>query len=75
MRHKHLPRDSTIIFGDLSASAMSRYKGRSSAKEIARLYPFVVEVIVPEGGLGRRLDDMHEFHGQRGITDRHIPRR
>jgi hypothetical protein len=36
---------------------------------------FVVETIVPEGGLGRRLDDMHRFHRQRGITDNHIPRR
>jgi hypothetical protein len=41
---------------------MSRYKGRT-----VRLYPFVVEVMVPEGGLGRRLDDMHAFHRQRGI--------
>jgi hypothetical protein len=54
---------------------MSHYKGRTSAKETARLFPCVVEVVVPEGGLGRRLDDMHEFHRQRGITDHHIPRR
>ena len=32
-------------------------------------------LMVPEGGLGRRLDDMHEFHRQRGITDHHGPRR
>ena len=54
---------------------MNRYKGRIGSKETARLYPLVVEVMVPEGGLGRRLDDMHEFHRQRGITDHHIPRR
>ena len=54
---------------------MNRYKGRIGSKETARLYPFVVEVMVPEGGFGRRLDDMHEFHRQRGITDHHIPRR
>jgi hypothetical protein len=51
------------------------YKGRPSAKTIAREFPFVVEVMVPEGGFGRRLDDMHAFHRQRGITDHHIPRR
>jgi hypothetical protein len=41
---------------------MSPYKGKPSAKTIAREFPFVVEVMVPEGGLGRRLDDMHAFH-------------
>jgi hypothetical protein len=52
-----------------------RYKGRSGFKEIARLYPYVVEIVVPPGGLGRRLDDMHEFHRQRGIKDQRGPRR
>ena len=45
---------------------MSRYKGRTSAKETARLYPFVVEVVLPEGGLGRRLDDMLNFAAKAG---------
>jgi hypothetical protein len=54
---------------------MSPYKGRPSAKTIAREFPFVVEIMVPEGGLGRRLEDMHAFHRQRGLTDHHIPRR
>ena len=53
----------------------SRYKGRSGFREIARLYPYVVEIVVPPGGLGRRLDDMHEFHRQRGIKDQRGPRR
>jgi hypothetical protein len=39
-------------------------------KTIAREFPFVW---VPEGGLGRRLDDMHAFHRQRGITDHRAP--
>jgi hypothetical protein len=51
------------------------YKGKPSAKTIALEFPFVVETMVPEGGLGRRLDDMHRFHRQRGITDHHTPRR
>ena len=49
------------------------YKGKPSSKTIAREFPFVVETTVPEGGLGRRRDDMHQFHLQRGITDHHIP--
>jgi hypothetical protein len=53
----------------------SRYKGRSGFREIAGLYPYVVEIVVPPGGLGRRLDDMHEFHRQRGIKDQRGPRR
>ena len=45
---------------------MSRSKGRTSAKAIARDFPFVVETVVPEGGLGRDLDRMYEFHSRRG---------
>ena len=26
---------------------------------------YAVEIVVPEGGLGRRLEDMHDFHHQR----------
>ena len=62
------------ISGD-SKTAVMAYKGRPLAKTIAREFPFVVEILVPEGGLGRRLDDMHAFHRQRRITDHHIPRR
>jgi hypothetical protein len=54
---------------------MSPYKGRPSAKTIAREFPFVVETMIPEGGFGRRFNDMHQFHRQRGITDHQIPRR
>jgi hypothetical protein len=48
-------------------SAMSRYKGRTSRKTIERKYPHVVEITVPPGGLGKRLDAMHAFHTDRGI--------
>ena len=65
---------SRSISGD-SKTAVMAYKGRPLAKTIAREFPFVVEILVPEGGLGRRLDDMHAFHRQRRITDHHIPRR
>jgi len=40
----------------------SRYKGRSGFKEIP-------------GGLGRCLDDMHQFHRQRSIKDQFLSRR
>jgi hypothetical protein len=48
-------------------SKMSRYKGRASRKTIEREFPHVVEIAVPLGGLGKRLDAMHAFHAERGI--------
>ena len=36
---------------------------------------YIVEIEVPPGGLGRRVDDMHQFHHQRGIKDQRGPRR
>jgi hypothetical protein len=50
---------------------VARHKGR---EEIAHIYPYVIEIVVPHGGLGRRLNDMHQFHRQRGIKDQ-LPRR
>ena len=47
---------------------MSRYKGRPSHKTIARDFPHIVEIAVPAGGLGKRLDAMHAFHAERGIS-------
>jgi len=44
-----------------------RYKGRSSSKSIERGFPHVVEIAVPLGGLGKRLDAMHGFHAICGI--------
>jgi hypothetical protein len=32
-----------------------------------RLFPHHVDIIVPPGGLGTRLDAMYEFHAQHGI--------
>ena len=50
---------------------MARYKGRRSSEANERDFPHVVEIPVPLGGLGRRLDAMHEFHAQRGIQSHH----
>ena len=47
---------------------MSRYKGRTGLKSLAREFPYTVEIAVPEGGLGRTLDRMYEFHAMRGIN-------
>jgi hypothetical protein len=46
---------------------VTRYKGRSSLKSIERNYPHQVEMIVPRGGFGKRLDEMHEWHRARSI--------
>jgi hypothetical protein len=46
---------------------MARYKGRPSSKSFKRDFPHIVEIAVPLGGLGKRLDAMHTFHAERGI--------
>ena len=46
---------------------MARYKGRPSAQTIVRDFPHVVEIRMAVGGLGKRIDTMHEFHSRRGI--------
>ena len=52
-----------------------RNKGRPSGKTIARDFPFIVEIAVPPGGLGKRLNAMHAFHNQRLIQVAHLPHR
>lgn len=49
---------------------MARYKGRLGPKQIERENPYFVDVPIPEGGLGRRLDAMHEWHFARGLRAR-----
>src|SRR5215813_7173709 len=49
------------------AHAMSRYKGRQSAEAVERDFPHLVEIVVPPGGLGNRLDAMYEFHTRHRI--------
>ena len=46
---------------------MTRYKGRTSFKSLERDFPHIVEMIVPEGGFGRTLDAMYDFHARHGI--------
>lgn len=35
-----------------------------------RDFPHLVDIVVPEGGLGRRLDAMHEWLRERGLEAR-----
>jgi hypothetical protein len=46
---------------------MARYKGRQSAKAVERDFPHFVDIVVPLGGLGARLDAMYEFHTRHGV--------
>jgi hypothetical protein len=46
---------------------MPRYKGRASPKEIERDFPHMVEMRVPLGGFGSKLNAMHRWHEARGI--------
>lgn len=46
---------------------MAPNKGGLSLKASERDFSHVVEIAVPRGGLGRRLDAMHSFHAARRI--------
>ena len=52
---------------DRTLLLMTRYKGRLSAKAIEREFPHHVDMVVPRGGFGNRLDAMHDFHTLYGI--------
>jgi hypothetical protein len=42
-------------------------KDAATPEATERAYPYIVEMLVPEGGFGRKLDDMHQFHACHGI--------
>jgi len=46
---------------------MTRYKGQLRASRTEQEFPHHVDIIVPPGGLGTRLDAMYSFHEQHGI--------
>jgi len=56
-----------LILMPIQVPDMTRDKGIPNHRTTARNFPFVVEINVPEGGLGNRLDAMHEFHAEHGI--------
>ena len=51
----------------MSRPEMSRYKGQLKASRVEQDFPHHVDIIVPPGGLGTRLDAMYDFHIQHGI--------
>jgi hypothetical protein len=40
---------------------------RTSTKAIEQAYPHIIEMIVPLGGFGKKLDEMYEWHWARDI--------
>ena len=46
---------------------MSHYKGRASAKALERNFPHYVDIAVPPGGLGQKLNAMYDFHARHSI--------
>ena len=46
---------------------MSRYKGQHRAARTELEFPDHVDIVIPPGGLGTRLDAMYDFHTQYGI--------
>ena len=46
---------------------MTHYKGRHSAKAVEQDFPHFVDIVVPPGGLGGRLDAMYDLHARHGI--------
>jgi hypothetical protein len=46
---------------------MTRRKGEITGRTNERDYPFIVEMLLPEGGFGKKLDAMEAFHQERGV--------
>ena len=46
---------------------MTRYKGQRKASRTELEFPHHVDIVVPPGGLGSRLDAMYEFHTKHAI--------
>lgn len=42
-------------------------KGPATPEATERAYAYVVEMIVAEGGFGRKLDAMHQVHAGHGV--------
>ena len=64
--------DNGVVVGWFRAGRelMIRYKGRAKTSLTERGFPHRVEMIVPKGGFGQRLDKMHEWHRARSIKPR-----
>ena len=66
-----IPSEAIGPFCELEWSLLSRrYKGQHTARHNERECPFWVDVPIPEGGLGRRLDEMLDWHRLHGMVVR-----
>lgn len=54
----------------VAGEAMGRNHPRRRSRAFKREFPHLVEVTVPRGSLGKRLDEMHAFHAERGIAEK-----
>ena len=48
---------------------MTRYKGTANAKAVERDFPHFVDIVVPLGGLGSKLDAMYGCHSVTRLAD------
>jgi hypothetical protein len=46
---------------------MAHYKGRQSAEAVERDFAHFVDIAVPPGGLGQRLNAMYDFRARHGV--------
>ena len=59
-----------LLAPTLLRQAMPRYKDRTDPKQIEKIertFPHIIEISVPLGGFGKKLDDMYEWHWARDI--------
>lgn len=52
-----------------------RYKGQRTPRQVDREYPHQLEIAVPEGGLGKRLNELHAACGGIDYATRGIDRK
>jgi hypothetical protein len=58
---------SSVLIDQIQDKLIGGYIVRTSFKSIERDFPHIVEMIVPEGGFGKTLDAMYDFHARHGI--------
>ena len=56
---------------DTGTDMNRRYKGVPATHYTEQAFPWWVDIPVPEGGLGRRLNEMNDWHHSHGMAVRH----
>jgi hypothetical protein len=56
---------------------MISQRGQHSAKSVEQDFPHYVDIPVPPGGLGNKLNAMYDFHARNGVAPKrgHLARR